>query len=41
MKSKTLGDTDENTVIGVEIGKGTFHLVGFDHAGVRARIRLG
>lgn len=35
MKSKTLGDTDEITVIGVDIGKETFHLVGFNHAGER------
>lgn len=35
MKSKNLENIDEIAVIGVDIGKDTFHLVGFDHAGRR------
>lgn len=32
MKSRTPEDVVEVTVVGVDIGKDTFHLVGFDHA---------
>lgn len=35
MNSKTPEDLGEVTVIGVDIGKDRFHLVGFDHAGHR------
>lgn len=35
MKSKNPEDIDGIVVIGVDIGKDTFHLVGFDHAGQR------
>lgn len=35
MKSKNAEYIDEIAVIGVDIGKDTFHLVGFDHAGQR------
>lgn len=35
MKSKNPEDIDGIAVIGVDIGKDTFHLVGFDHAGQR------
>ena len=35
MKTKTPEGIDEIAVIGVDIGKDTFHLVGFDHAGQR------
>ncbi len=35
MKSKNPDDTDEIAVIGVDIGKDTFHLVGFDQSGQR------
>ena len=35
MKSKKPEDIGEIAVIGVDIGKDTFHLVGFDHAGQR------
>jgi len=35
MKSRTPEDLGEVTVIGVDIGKDTFHLVGFDHEGHR------
>ncbi|UWQ80251.1 IS110 family transposase [Leisingera sp. S132] len=35
MKSKNSEDIGEVAVIGVDIGKDTFHLVGFDHAGQR------
>lgn len=35
MKSKKPEDLDKVTVIGVDIGKDTFHLVGFDNAGQR------
>lgn len=35
MKSKNPENIDEVVVIGVDIGKDTFHLVGFDHAGHR------
>ena len=33
MKTKTPEGIDEIAVIGVDIGKDTFHLVGFDHSG--------
>ncbi|WP_417837928.1 hypothetical protein [Tritonibacter scottomollicae] len=33
MKSKTSENIDEIAVIGVDISKDTFHLVGFDEAG--------
>ena len=32
MKPKTLGDIDGIAVIGIDIGKDTFHLVGFTHS---------
>jgi len=35
MKSRKPEDLGEVTVIGVDIGKDTFHLVGFDHEGHR------
>ncbi len=35
MKPKTLEHINEIAVIGVDIGKDTFHLVGFDEAGQR------
>ncbi len=35
MKSKNAENIDEIAVVGVDIGKDTFHLVGFDHAGQR------
>jgi len=35
MKSKNPEELGEIAVIGVDIGKDTFHLVGFDHAGQR------
>ena len=31
MKSRTPEDAGEVTVFGVDIGKDTFHIVGFDH----------
>ena len=35
MKPRSPEDIDDVAVIGVDIGKDTFHLVGFDHAGQR------
>lgn len=35
MNSKNLEDVGEVVVLGVDIGKDTFHLVGFDDAGQR------
>jgi|GEM_PF-3207723 len=41
MKSKNSEDIDKIAVIGVDIGKDTFHLVGFDEAGRLQRLLTG
>ena len=35
MSEKRIADVSELTVVGVDIGKDTFHLVGFDPSGER------